>query len=320
MFSPTPLRDILLVAGFELREMLRSRRAYSVIALYLLVAALATFAFVQILVQADAVVKNPASFIIGGRPGQGRGETLAPPPAIASAPSQAVLFSRRSPFRGLLSSMMTDQDTLAFVLSKPPIALFYTLVSFVTLPFLIMITSSETIAQEHQSRGVRFIAMRTGRAEFVLGKVLGQGFLMGLVTLLSGGMCLAIAAWKLSDFEWGPGVSAVLLFWPRIAAYGAPFLGLAALCSMNSSSSLTARAFSLLGLGGMMFVNGLTAFLADTPSASLFNALDLFVPNSHQNALWRPDFASVASTMAVLATLTALYLAIGLFFYRRRDL
>ncbi len=320
MFSPTPLRDILLVAGFELREMLRSRRAYSVIALYLLVATLATLAFVQILVQADAVVKNPASFIIGGRPGQGRGGILTPPPAIASAPSQAVLFSRNSPFRGLLSSMLTEKDTLAFILSKPPIALFYTLISFMTLPFLIMITSSETIAQEHQTRGVRFIAMRTGRAEFVLGKALGQGFLMGLVTLLSGGMCLAIAAWQLSDFEWGPGVSAVLLFWPRIAAYGAPFIGLAALCSMNSSSALTARAFSLLGLGGMWMIHTIASVYNGVDVPPILNLLDLGVPNSHQNALWRPDIASVGSTMAVLATLTALYLAIGLFFYRRRDL
>lgn len=55
MFGPSPLRDIFLVAGFELREMLRSRRALLFSALYFLVAGLGSYIFVQFLTRVEPV-------------------------------------------------------------------------------------------------------------------------------------------------------------------------------------------------------------------------------------------------------------------------
>ena len=69
MFGPTPLRDILLVAGFELREMLRSRFAFFVCALYMLLLGAATsLIFVQILINAERVMANPLAMVRNGGP------------------------------------------------------------------------------------------------------------------------------------------------------------------------------------------------------------------------------------------------------------
>ena len=253
----------------------------------------------------------------GGPRGRG-GPVFAPSPA--DKPSQGLLFSRRSPFRAVLRNQVSDDATMDFLVVQPPISLYYLLTSFMFVPFLIMITAAETVAQEHQTRGVRFVAMRTGRAEFVLGKVLGQGLLVALVTLLAGLMCLAIAAWNLADFAWGPALSSLLLFWPRVVVYAVPFVGLASLCSMNTSSAMSARASALLGLGALWLTHQAPALYADSSLAPVFNALDYLSPYAYQDELWRPLWNEVGTPMLLLVWLGVVYVGVGLFFYRRRDL
>ena len=329
MLGPTPLRDISLVAGFELREMRRSRRALAVIALYLMVAASLTFLFVRLLEEAQAIATNPAAYVTGagapgpgGPPGPGGRGPRGPVFTAASIdkPSQGILFSRRSPFRNILNKQLADPATMDFLVVKPPIALFYLLTSFMFVPFIIMITAADTVAQEHQSRGVRFVAMRTGRAEFVLGKVLGQSLLMALVTLLGGLMCLTIAAWRLSDFEWGPALSALLLFWPRVVAYGLPFVALAALCSMSFTSVMAARSAAVIGLGAVWFVSHLSTVFPNSALVPVFDAVSFFTPQAHQDELWRPGWGAVGFQMMMLAGLAVAYVLGGLMFYRRKDL
>ncbi len=318
------MRDIGLVAGFELREMRRSRRAFFVVAMYLLVAAFATYNFVRILNLTQNFNQSPPQW----RQRDVRGPTdparvaQAPVPRSApgAGPSQGAFFSRWSPFRNILSDQVNNEQTMDFLMKKPLIMLYFMLVCLFAVPILIMITASESIAQEHQTRGVRFTALRTGRVEFVVGKVLGQGLLMAVVVLLSAVLCMAMGAWKLQDFEWGPAISAMLVFWPRIVAFCAPFVGLAALCSMNCSSALAARAFALISMGALLMVHELTSFYSDTPLASFFSTLDQFEPYSHQAALWTATYAMVGPAMAALAGLTVLYVGIGLIFYSRRDL
>ncbi len=326
MLGPTPLRDTYLVAGFELREMLRSRRAFMVLGLYLAIAAVATYVFVQFLAQLQTVVANPAT-LMGPPPNARAGTTPTAPEAPAqaavvtpAAPRQDALYGRRSPFRGMVRNMMSTPELADFLLNLPPISLFYFTTSLLMVPFLIMITASETVAQEHQSRGVRFIALRTGRVEFVLGKVLGQGLLMALVTLCSGGMGMAIAAWKLQDFDFMAALDGTLLFWPRLVAYCVPFLGLAALASMNSSSVVSARVFSLGGLVAMWVGHQFARSYADTPYETLGNFIDHLTPYFYQNDLLYPSYQQVGAAAAALVGLGALYIAVGLIFYRRRDL
>ncbi len=330
MFGPTPLRDTALVAGFELREMLRSRKALGVILLYLLAASFLAYLFVDLLQTVQDAAKNPAAYIANTRtrpeqPGPGRppgarrgGPVFAPSPS--DKPSQGILTSRGSVFNALVFNRFADAETRESLEKRPPIVLYFVLTSFFFVPLLIMITSAETVAQEHQSRGVRFVAMRTGRAEFALGKALGQGALLALVTLLAGVACLGIAAWKLSDFEWGPGLEGLLVFWPRVLAYSLPFLGLAVFCSMNAASAMSARVFALLGLFALWLAHHAAGLYAGSTFESFFTALDFLTPYPHQDDLWRPVWSAVGPQMLILAGLALGYVCVGLVFYRRRDL
>jgi len=333
MFGPTPLRDIFLVAGFELREMTRSRRAFLFATLYFLVAAIGSFAFIDVLTRVQPLTAPPPFFRQRRAPADLGPRTPANPPAPAipaapadtSTPAQSRLFQRGSPFRDLLNSSVTDKTAVDFFLSMPPITLFHMLISLTILPFVIMLTSSESIAQEHQLRGIRFVALRTGRGEFVLGKVLGQAVTVALLTLLAGGICMAIASYKLQDFEFFPTLSALLLFWPRLFSYCAAFLGLAALCSMNSSSTVASRTFSIVGVIFLWAVHHdallyLGTLDATSAQAKAWRFLDFFSPYAHQNDLWYPETSVYGVAMASLALLAVLYVGIGLFFYRRRDL
>jgi len=176
MFGPTPFRDIFLVAGFELREMLRSNRAILFASLYMMVAAMGSYLFVQFLTSTQPAREPPPQR--DNRPFFNRPATPSRPdpaaPIDPTKPTQGRLFRRGSPFYGLLSGAVDEQKAVDFMASQPAITLFHMLISLMVLPMVIMITASESISQEHQSRGVRFVALRTGRTEFVLGKILGQ--------------------------------------------------------------------------------------------------------------------------------------------------
>ena len=333
MFGPTPLRDIFLVAGFELRELARSKRALMFAALYMLVAAVGSYGFVE-LISRVPLPPSPnqirrdrgGPFSNFNQPTPSRPDPAATGTAGAAAkPQQARLFQRDSPFRGILSGSVDEQDAVDFLAAMPAITLLHMLISILIRPLVIMITSSESISQEHQSRGVRYVALRTGRAEFVLGKILGQGVTMALTTLLAGAVCMAIAAWRLQDFEFFPTLSALFLFWPRLLAYCFAFLGLAGLCSMNTNSTVGSRTFSLIGLVSLWFISHLVNVYIDYLDvtggwARLLRAIDFFSPFSHQNDLWYPEVARYGGAMASLIFLGAFYLAIGLINYRERDL
>jgi len=324
MFSPTPFRDIYLTASFELREMMRSRRALVIMALYLTVAAFASYQFVEILIRTQNFTRTPPRWqreVRGpvAQPGA-RANPVAPVARAAPGLTQGAFFARGSPFRDVLGGMVTEPATMDFLTAKPLIALYFMLISLLSAPFLIMITASEPIAQEQQTRGVRFVVLRTGRVEYVTGKALGQGLLIALVVLMSAAVCMTVAEWKLVDFEFTPTARAMLLFWPRVVAFCVPFVGLAMLCSMNSSSTMAARGISLMGMLGLWLVHELADFYSDTSLAGFFDKLDHFDPYYYQMRLWEPSYATVGPAMGILVGLGALYMVIGLAFYLRRDL
>jgi hypothetical protein len=158
-----------------------------------------------------------------------------------------------------------------------------------------------------------------------LGKVLGQAFTISLLTLLGGFVCMGMAAWRLQDFEFMPALSALILFWPRIVAYCVAYLGLAAMCSMNSSTPVASRIFSVIGLGSLFILHHLCeVYLVGLDAASgearLLHAMDFLTPYSHEFALWYPDLPTYGGAMLALVFIGTFFTTIGLLIYRERDL
>jgi ABC-type transport system involved in multi-copper enzyme maturation permease subunit len=303
MTGPAPLRDILIIAGFELREMLRTRRAVVLIALYLLAGILAASLFVEAISSLEQTVAKAL-----GTKGTTSGGNLTT--QVLNDPA----------YRKNILDMFDDKDLANYLLTKPPIALFFQWISFLGVPGLIMMTASDTVAQETQNRGSRFTLLRTGRLEFVVGKVLGQTLLMALVTLLAGVVYAAVAAYGLRGFELVPTVSAIVEFWPRVVVYGFAFVGMATLLGAPASSTNIARAFSLAGLLLTSMVSGWSQAQVAHGKGDWYGKLSLILPYEHREALWYGDLKTLLPGMAMLLALGSVYTAIGLVLYSRRDL
>ncbi len=303
MIGPTPFRDMLLVAWFELKEMLRTRRALVVIALYLLGGLVASRVFVGVIGRLEDVAADMLQTTRTATPG---------------ALTRQVLHS--DAYREALVRLFPNRNVADFLLGLPPIVLFFAWSSLAFVPFLIMMTAADTVTQEVQDRGIRFVVIRTGRVEFVLGKYLGQALLMSFVVLLTGFVYLAVAWRGLQGFEFWPTLDGILIFWPRIVVYGFAFVGLAGLCAMNARSAAVARALSFVGLTVSWVLGEMAYRWSDGIFGAAWTAIGFLVPFSHKAALWRPGVAGVLPECAVLVALGLVYLSVGLVMFRRKDL
>ncbi len=303
MIGPTPFRDIWLVAWFEVKEMVRTRRALVVIALYMLGGLVAARGFVAAIGRLENVV--------AGMLKTGRIET---PGAL----TQQLLQS--DTYRDALIRFFPNREVADFLLNLPPIVLFFLWSSLAFVPFLIMLTSADTVSQEVRTRAVRFVVLRTGRVEFVLGKYLGQVSLMALVVFLTGFVYLGVAWAGLQGFEFWPTVVGILRFWPRIVAYGAAFVGLSGLCAMNAGSSATARAWAFIGLVIAWALGEFAYRWHDGVYGGAWTVIGFLVPFSHKPGLYAPAGSTVLVEAGILLALGAFYLALGLLFFWRKDL
>lgn len=303
MTGPSPFRDVWVMAELELREMLRTRRILLVLALYLFGALVASLFFVEFIGQLETAAATALGTTAAGRPGALTQQLMHDP-------------SYRKIFTGLLKDT-GDIDTL---LAMPAIALFFGWSTMTFVPLLIMLTTTDTVVQELQSRGMRFLIFRTGRLEIVAGKALGQALLLTLVTLLTGLVYTAVAWYQLYGFELVPTLSGMLFFWPRVLVYGITYLSLGVAISCVTSSVNTARGIAILVLFAVGVLNKLIEVRQRLSPSVFLDGLRFVLPPAHKDVLWYTDWSMAASSLMILLALAGLYLACGIGYFTRRDI
>lgn len=303
MIGPMPLRDVGVVALFELQEALRTRRILVMLALYLLGGLLMAWGFVEFLAQAEEAAAQALGTTVTARPG---------------ALTQQLL--KEPTYQRFIRGFFRNTGEVEVLATLPPMSLFYAWSTFTFLPMLIVLTASDTIAQEYQSRGLRFLTFRTGRVELVVGKLVGQAILLAGVTLLMAGVYAGVAAVQLYGFEWESNLSALLFFWPKTVVYALPFLALTFTCSMVAPSTIVARAASiLLILCSWALFAFLTFYMRTHPDMSWLAAFTFVMPFGHRDSLWKIAWDEVLGTFLILISLTGVYLAAGLAWFGRKD-
>lgn len=302
MFGPAPLRDIFLMAMLELKEMLRTRRVLIVLALYVLGGFVAAFFFVEVLAQIEQAAAQALGTSATGRPGALTQQLLKEP-------------SYQRMFRGLLKGS-GDVD---YLMQMPAMTLFFAWSSMTFVPMLVMLTATDTVAQEMQTRGIRFLVFRTGKLEILLGKTLGQALLLALVTLLTALVYTAVSAYGLYDFQLGPTLQGMLFFWPRVLTYGCAFLAMGIAISSVASSVNLARGLSIVSLLTLGAMNrAITMYKGEHPGI-WWDAIQFVLPFYHRDMLWHTDWTMALGTMVTLFALSGVYLAAGLMVFQRRD-
>lgn len=302
------VRDVGLVARFELAEALRSKLLIVMVLLFVGAGALAAWGFTRMV----ASIEENAAKVTG-----------APPTKRAGGAMKRLRDS--GSYRELLRVFLRDDAKADYFAAIPPIVVFFGWAMFTFTPFLVLFTSSESIATDVANRAIRYSVLRTGRLQFALGKALGQALIVAGVTALSALVFYWIAWTSLDHFEYRATALGMLSYWPRVLVFTLPFLGWAMFASMVTRSANLAR---ILSLGGGIGLAILSVMVSHPPrwlrgGPIVDGVRDVFgylTPFGHSDGLSYPPGGAFAANIAVCLALTALYFAAGYTFLRRRDL
>lgn len=303
VYSPGPvtalpahfLRDAWLIASFDLRESLRTRRALVLAVLYLLIASVSSYTYVK-----------AVSFAAETRQGMGgSAEAAAALDMAQNAAYQGVLFLLARGDAGIASHLAT----------YPVMVLNFVWFSLTFLPWLIAMTSYDLIAGELHHRTVRFVALRTSRGAFVVGKVLSQVLLIAVIAGLSMLPVIVVGAAFLRPFDAVATVVALAQSWPILALFAFAVLGPVALASQLARGPGAARALAIV----LLFLLWL-ASLATMLESPLASAVSLLSPFTFKIWFFEPDLTDRFLAAAASLLLCAAYTWIGFQVFRRRDL
>jgi ABC-type transport system involved in multi-copper enzyme maturation permease subunit len=301
------VRDVGLVARYELAESARSKLLLVIALLFVAAGGLAAWGFTEMV---STVEENAARL------------TGAP---AARRPGGAMRRMRDSgSYQAMLRQFFRDEQKADYFAAIPPIVAFFGWFAFHLTPFLVLLGSAETLATEVATRSIRYSVLRTGRLEFALGKTLGQALIVVGVTAAMALVCYFVAWLSLAGFEHGATITGMLSYWPRVLLYTLPFLGWAMFASMVTRSANLARVVSLGGGIVLAIVSGLANhpphWLQGDSLAPVRDIMINLTPFGHYEGLVYPPGGAFASDLAVCLALAALYFAAGFMLLRRRDL
>lgn len=296
-------RSIRIVAGYELSDAIRSRRAVVVLLLYLLGAMAACNGFITVLhkleVQLAEMLALPASAQVG---------------TVVDALWKSPRFQR------MIVHLVGNRDVAMELLSVPPFALLYGWLAFTFTPVLVMLTTPSRIAEEIGTGSARFVLVRTSRFRWCLGKFAGQSLLVLLALLLSAAGAWAVARLRMQGMD-GPAAAGGILFYAlRAWIYSLAFVGLALSLSLATRSGNLAVVLGLLAWLGLTVLSHAARNRAGEGLGILWELAERLTPQGHRLDLWRPRAVHVLPAGVFVCMLGVGYMLSGYLCFRRKDL
>jgi ABC-type transport system involved in multi-copper enzyme maturation permease subunit len=296
------MRDAWLIAGFDLRESIRTRRALVLALLYLLIASITSIIYVEL---AD-FAQQAAEGVVAGISDSGE----------RAAAAAAVSAAQDTGYQGLLHVIAGgDAEIAGHLATYPPMVMIFAWFSLGALPWLIALTSYDLIAGDLHLRTVRFVALRTTRGAFVVGKLLSQVLLVALIAGLGMAPVLAIGAAYLPRFDLLGNALGLLRAWPILALFAFAVLGPVTFASQLVRGPGAARALALVLLFLMWILSTWATFVAAPQSL-----LGLLTPFAYKTHFFHPDLLYRSLNAAGCVALCAGWSWLGFQVFRRRDL
>ena len=290
------------VAGFDLLDSLRSRRAVVVLALSVAGTAAASWVFATSL-QALAEVGRTAAI-----------------EQFGSAPEDVLEQIRKSDgLHKVITRLVKDPALATELISAHPLGLFYGGLAMVFVPVLVLLTSCTSVSAEVACGSSRFALFRTDRLSWASGKLLGQALLLAVGVV--GG---AAAAFLVGLGTFGVSEPLSLVLWlakMSICAWavGFAYLGIFTGISQTTRSVPWTRALCFLML---MFLGVGRLVLSSrwfAENVAFSQALVKIFPGAHRGALWHPDLSVGLPAIAALLTIGILGFFAGHLVFARRD-
>lgn len=295
-------RDALLVARFEVGRAMRTRRALALIAVYLVAHLGGCWLFVQAVGELEAALAGQLGVASARWPGTMMGQLRE---------SESLLR--------ILRFFVGDEGLVEDLARWPVLAIFDTWLGLLVAPFFAATAAAESISTDVSTRALRYEALRTGRAEIVAGRFLGQ---VGLMTLAAAVSWVGVWALGMSIMVGhGPVELAVglVLLGGRAVVYAIPFIGLGVAASQLTASSAWARVLALSGAVGGYVAYGLALLAEGAPWTLLADLALPLLPASWMRSLWALDLRAVAASAACVG-LGVATVALAFLLFRRRDL
>lgn len=301
----TPFRSAMTVAGHELADSIKSRRAIVLLILYFAGSIAGTLIFIKVLHGVETQVVKAMGLDPSRNPG---GVT-------------ATLWES-SAFREIIVHLTGNREVAEELLRIPPLALFYAWLSFSFAPLLVILTAAPRIAEEVWSGSVRFVLFRTSRGAWCMGKFVGQACQLFIALLLSAAGAWIVGILRTEHFAAVPSALYMLSFALKAWVFALAFLGLATGISQFFSSPTIASAVSFITLIALSILAGLSSHFANpnTIGGRIWDLVNLIIPSGHKLDLWRTDPAHVLPAVIFLTALSFAYLLIGQSCFSRRDL
>jgi ABC-type transport system involved in multi-copper enzyme maturation permease subunit len=284
---PTLGAEALLVARFELRQLLGSLRTVWSMAIYAGFAGLALLTMLWSLEKLESEVRERS----GG---------AALPDDFSEQAAGFLLSSLGWGDEGLAAELIRDQVPLLFVA-------FFGIASWV-LPLLVALVSFDQFS-ELSTRGARFALLRTRRTGYFLGKAGAAAGAVALLLALMWSLLLGAALWRQSPPL--PAVREALRCWALMTVLALPYLGLTALVS-----ALTRPAVAFVATFGVWI--GLSIGAAWASRSALPQLAQLF-PWSHAPGLIARYAPAVLRSTGALLAIAAVAYGSALLVVRRRD-
>lgn len=280
----------------------RSRRALVLLALYLVFAVGCMYVTISILgkmeVELAKLLQLPASDQTG----------------VVSA-----TLWKSKPFQRMIHSAVSSELVYHDIVGRHPVELMYGFFAFFFAPLLVMLVAGNRIADDLRSGAVRYSIVRCTRAEWTLGKYLGQTLMIALALAISAVGAWLVAVFRLSGTDVWALLPAMLGWGLRAWIYSLAWVGVALGASHCTRSGSWATVFGILLMAGLALVPGLLKLTASWLEMPWIENFNVVAPSTMESYLWRRSFAPLAVAASTLLTLGLAYLALGYAFFRRRD-
>jgi len=297
------MRDVLLIAQFELFRAIRTWRAVALVLLYAVTTIGAAYLFANMIGLAEKALAESLGVAATEVPGAMMADLVA-----------------SESFQEVLTAMVGSELLAERLMNVPLAAIFHLWLGFLLVPFFAASASAESIAIDMNNRAIRFEALRTSRMALVLGRFVGQLTLTGIASAVS-----AVAMWGTVMWMMVVPEPVALLGWlcwftVRTWCFAVPFVGFGVACSQWTTSAAWARVLAIGGTAGSWVLYGFAQLMIEE---DWFPAVaDLVVqvlPQGWIQGMWDPSMGWIAACTVCLGLgLTSLLL--GYVRFARRDL
>jgi ABC-type transport system involved in multi-copper enzyme maturation permease subunit len=279
------VRDIVVIARFELWRHLRSRHGMVSLLMLVLFCGLTGWRLAGYADEMEALSKQAGSGM-GAIAGMIEGVTELPATAIAR--------------------------TLEH---HPPVLVALFALVILLLPIWTLVTAYDQTASDIETKHVRYLLFRSDRASIYLGKSLGALLLVGGSLALALGVLGLFLALESNALDSASGLLYLFRIWLTAMLFTIPFIAL-----LGAVGALVGRARRTVSATVMIWIGvNAGAGIAKLSTDSSWN-IEYLYPTTGRFNLMVDDLSIMGPTVAYLGVFSVVALSLGLLRFKRRDL